>query len=275
MSRLENDGLADRVETAAIHRNIDTHDNRQTVPPARGASHWPWAVAIMFASGCILTGYIFNHFTHIPADIAKTLGDSLKATTTTTTVIRTAVSELHGVKHLVVLTAKVDAVITKNKETRRLWGKLYLGTTTVEVRATGNQVQFYVPLEDLRSDDFRYDEKRHVLQVTIPRPVLDEQFVDVQTDPSNIQIRTDVGWASLERYEGAFLRDDAIRDLRPQVIKTAKEYPLLLDHASDRGLLVFQEDIVDRLKEALGNDLIAVVNYRQEAPIATSQPGIE
>ncbi len=249
--------LLDRPD---IDAGYDSSINPESVGiPSRKRSHWPWAIALMFTVACASTVYLVGRFTSIPGEVVRGLGPQ----STYTTAIHNTVGTLRGVKKLVVLNVPISAEITKSKETRVIYGKVNMGTTVVTLRANDNKVQFYIPLEDMKQEDFQYDKQRRVILVNIPKPMLDEDMVEVQTDPNKIEIRTDVGWASLNSREGNFLREEPKAELRPRVLATAKDYPLLQAHAADRGLIVFREDIVARLADALGQDLVAEVRYRE------------
>jgi hypothetical protein len=133
------------------------------------------------------------------------------------TAIYSALTDLKVDPKLVILTLTSDVQVSKSSELKILWG-LNLGTTSVEVRAADNKVQYYIALEDLDADDMQYIPDRNVLRITLPQPVLDEQLVDVQSDPDKIELQTQVGWARLDSLSGSYLRQEARKDLRAAVI---------------------------------------------------------
>ena len=181
--------------------------------------------------------------------VAGAIADAFRPQDRYTTVISTAIGQLNQEAKLVVLTAPINVDVTKPSERKILWG-LNLGTTTVRLRVAGSKVQYVVPLGQLRPGDARYDPRKNILVVSVPHPVLDEDMVDVPSDPAQIEMETDLGWARLDRFSGRFLRKQAMTDLRPAVIEQARS-ELLHDQAQDRARLI----LTDRLLTTLGNKL--------------------
>lgn len=134
-------------------------------------------------------------------------------------VVMTAVGQCRAVRRLVVATVPVDVTVS-TESVKTLWG-MYLGTSRVDLRARGNRVQFYVPLQDVAEGDVSLDRRRGVLTVRIPRPVVDSEMVFVQSDPALVDVRTQVGWASLDMTMGAELRRQARTALKAAVIEQA------------------------------------------------------
>ena len=60
-----------------------------------------------------------------------------------------------------------------------------------------------------------------------PDPVLDEDMVDVQSDPSKIKIKTNVGRWRLDSKSGRFLRNQVRKSLREKVIAEGKKDMLI------------------------------------------------
>ena len=157
-------------------------------------------------------------------------GATTVQTTTRTVSTTTAYRILSDKPKLVVLTPSLDVMLTRSSETRVLWGKLDLGTTIVRLEAHDNRVQYIVPLEELTESDLQYDAARNVLTVVAPAPRVDDMLVEVQSDPSKIEIETDNGWLKLDRYSGKPLREEAKAQLREAVLKQSDK-PMINEQA--------------------------------------------
>jgi hypothetical protein len=173
--------------------------------------------------------------------------------------VSSAVGALNKKGKLVVLTPTINVRIEKSKEDRTLWGKVYLGTTRVLVEAPDNRVQFYVPLDGISSENVTFDPEASALRVRVPRPVLDEEVVDVQSDPARMRVETNLGWASVDRLDGQFLRDQAKQELRLQVIVAAKKNQLLREKAE----AVTKEKVLQLLRQVLPEDVALDVELEE------------
>ncbi len=204
--------------------------------PARptAPSRWPLAIAAIGISLILLAGFIFKTCADKPAQVAETVAKAIQPQVSVSTVIQTSLEKLRDETKLVVFTADVAVMVTKFSEKKMLYGKVDLGTTTVRLRALGNKAQIIIPLKNLSSADFKYDEAAEQLSVTLPPPRVDESLVEVQTDPTFYELETDVGWARLDRFSGDFLREQARRDLRPAVIAEAR-HPRIIKMAEESG----------------------------------------
>ncbi len=159
-----------------------------------------------------------------------------------------SIGQLNNQAKLVVLTADISVDLQKHIHTSILWGYVGLGTTTVELRALDNQVQYIIPLDSLRIQGFTFNPLARQLTLHVPPPVLDTDMVSVQSDPSKIFFqREDTGWSQIDRLRGTFLREEAAKDLRPRVIEEA-EHPLLLAQARANA----RKLLTGRLMELLG-----------------------
>jgi hypothetical protein len=63
---------------------------------------------------------------------------------------------------------------------------------------------------------------------------VDENLVEVQTDPTYYELETHLGWARLNTLSGEFLREQARRDLRPAVLAEAN-HPRIIKMAEESG----------------------------------------
>ena len=244
-----------------------------SAPAASGKPSVPpptfWAVAIVLVVAMVCLTYVVSRMLNladrvaeVPSEMASTparviegIAQAFKSTVNVRTTIDTAIGSVRKEASLVVLKSSVNVTITKSSE-KNLWGKIYLGTTTVTVRAMDNRVQYVVPLEKFGPSDIRYEPGKGSsgkLIVKIPVPRLDNDLVEVQSDPSKISIQTDVGWARLDSASGKFQRDEAMRELRPAVIQQGK-HPLLMDKAragAKEDMLRLLSPLVSQLREGV------------------------
>lgn len=92
-----------------------------------------------------------------------------------------------------------------------------VGRTTATVRSSSNVAQYVIPLGD-GEWVVRFD--GDVAFVTLPPPVVDVSVVEVQSDPSKMEIRLDRDWADhLVRSDEA--RDAALAAVRKAVVAEA------------------------------------------------------
>ena len=208
---------------------------------SRSSRLWPLAVVAVVAM--ILATVVIFKCANTPKELMQegrelvkdgmnALAEAFKTDVHYTTVITGAISSLKNNPKLVVLTAEIDAVVKRSASTEKLW--IYWGTTTVEMRTKGNKVQFYIPLDDIGTHSFRYDSVHKTLTILTHPPMLDEDFVDVQSDPSKIEMLTSNGWAKFDKWSGAPMREDARRELRGEVLRSAKhpaQHELLMSKA--------------------------------------------
>jgi hypothetical protein len=238
--------------------------------PAAGGRSWAWPLAtllmVVVVCAAALGGYALYRFsnavasvTDLPTRMVSGLAAAFRPTVNVQTTIVTAIGALKSNPKLVVLTADVTAEVHKASSTS--WGLVYLGTTSVDIRTEGNQVQYYVPLDTLGSSDFEYDPEHKRLTVTVPAPLLDQDMVSVQSDPQRIDVQTSVGWAKLDRWSGAPLRDAAMKDLRRAVI-LAGNHPLLRTQARVNAQEQIKEKIAGPLTSALVPGVEIAVKFR-------------
>jgi hypothetical protein len=190
-----------------------------------------------------------------PGKFVAGLAGAFGPTVTVNTLFASTIGQIHSHPKLVVLTAPIDAEV--NKASNTTWAGINFGTTTVRIRAHGNKVQYYVPLQDLQTSNFVYDDTHKRLTVRVPAPVLDREVVDVQSDPAKIDIETSNGWAKLDSFSGAPLREEAKHDLRTAVL-VAGSHELLEHEAERRGKEVLRNalrPIADALKPDVELDI--------------------
>ncbi|MDT8391826.1 MAG: hypothetical protein RRC34_15095 [Lentisphaeria bacterium] len=173
--------------------------------------------------------------------------------------IDTAFEEMRKEAKIVVFSTGINVTERRESKKRVLWDKLNLGTTVVELRVPDNRVQYIIPTSQISRDAFRWDQDTGRLIVDVPTPVVDEDIVEVQSDPSKIRVRKDVGWARLESRSGDYLEGRIRKDLRDIVIEEANN-PLLLKEARENG-----ERVLRSLFESLMPE--DTPDFKEEVPI--------
>ncbi|MFA6244948.1 MAG: DUF4230 domain-containing protein [Candidatus Hydrogenedentales bacterium] len=168
---------------------------------------------------------------------------------------------------LVVYTQTVTAVVAKTSEKTyaiKFIGDIKVGDTVTSLRAQGNKVQYFIPLDAIDESDFSYDPEQKCLTVSLPRPVLDKEMVEVQSNPDFIEIQTNVGWGRLGSYSGAFLEEQAKRELRDAVISEGSK-PMLQEKADAEGESLVRTKLLAPLVQALADGVTLKVEYREGA----------
>jgi hypothetical protein len=225
---------------------------------------WPAAICIIVLAFLGLAGFVFKSCQNQPAQVVETVAKALQPQINVNTIIQTSLDRLRDESKLVVYTADIAVMVTKYSEKKIAYGKVDLGTTTVRVRAAGNKAQIIVPLKALAASDFRYNETDRHLTVTVPAPRVDEELVEVQTDPDYYEVQTEVGWARLNKFSGEFLREQARRDLRPAVILEASQ-PRIINLARKSA----EEKIAALLEPSLKSlepNAIVTVRFKDPPP---------
>jgi hypothetical protein len=218
-------------------------------PPApKGSSAWAWPLALVLVTLIGVGGLLIYKAVNAPTEmiersgriVGKTIDETrqivgqvyekiregLRPNVNYRTLIISQFSQLSARPKLVVLTETLSVEVVKRSEKSVLWGLLNLGDTVVRLKAYGNKVQFYIPISEIRPEDFSYDPAAKKLVVRVPAPVLDRDVVEVQSDPSKIEVETKVGWARLSRYSGKSLETRAREALREEVLGAADSPPI-------------------------------------------------
>jgi hypothetical protein len=241
-------------------------------PPSRRTGAWAWSLALVFVTLIVVGGLLVHQAMNAPKDLVDASGrivgktfdetreivgrvyekirDGLRPNVRYTTLITNQFSELSARPKLVVLTATTTVEVVKRSEKSALWGLLDLGDTVVRLKADGNRVQFYVPVGEIRPEDFSYDAVRKQVVVRVPAPVLDRDIVEVQSDPAKIQVQTKVGWARLQSYSGKHLEAKAREALRQEVLASADSRPMrdMARMQAEKSLRGLFRDLADSLQ---------------------------
>jgi len=224
----------------------------ETKPAARSSGNaWAIAFAVVAVTAIAAVAFMFRECSpaHVSRTVSSGLAEAFQPKINVNTVIYTTMSNMVNQSKLVVLSTHINVDLMKSNE-KVVWG-VPLGTTTVTVRALDNVVQYYVPLTNITKADFKYDDVHKRLTVRIPAPRLDEDLVEVQSDPGKIEFRTEVGWARFDSRSGQFLRDQAQKELRPAIVREGNS-SLYIDKAkmnARESLKKLLEPMASKLKE--------------------------
>jgi len=215
----------------------------------RPFNQWP-IVALIALLAVLTVGYL--------AFKRSTEWSPFRPNVTYNTTILSAIERARSEGKLVVYTFDVTAEVVKSSQKSQEVDLLFssfnvdLGTTTVSFRTTGNRVQCYVPLGNVTQSSFTADREGSRLIIRLPKPVLDEDIVEIQTDSRFVEVKTEVGWGRLDSKSGAYLREEAKRALRPAVIEEGKRCLASVYHEEAQRTA---ERLILRLLETLKKDL--------------------
>jgi hypothetical protein len=182
--------------------------------------NWRWPMVVVFIFLILMIGA-----NRIVDKTTKSLAPSYS----NSTIIQTSATRLRQEAKLVVLSADITVEVTRTSS-KIVWDLLDFGDTVATVRTRGNRAQYFVALDKITEKDFNV--RGSSLHVTVPEPRVDESIVEVQTDPNQIEVRTQVGWARLDKRSGELARAEARKSLRQAIISEAKA-PRYAEEARD------------------------------------------
>lgn len=154
-------------------------------------------------------------------------------------IIYSTIGELKKESKIVVMTGEVNLSVKRSHT--KFFSRLNLGTTAVEVLVPKNKVQYVIPTDAISEESFRWNDETGEVLIEIPTPVIDEEIVEIQSDPSLIKVRKEIGWGRLESRSGEFLERQIRQDLRSLVIEEGKGNKLMLEQAKKNAQEVIRE----------------------------------
>jgi hypothetical protein len=154
-------------------------------------------------------------------------------------IIYSTIGELKKESKIVVMTGEVNLSVKRSHT--KFFSRLNLGTTAVEVLVPQNKVQYVIPTNAISEESFRWNDETGEVSIEIPTPVIDEEIVEIQSDPSLIKVRKEIGWGRLESRSGEFLERQIRQDLRSLVIEEGKGNKLMLEQAKKNAQEVIRE----------------------------------
>jgi hypothetical protein len=201
------------------------------VPPKiepSGSSGWRWPLVLLLI---VVAGFLIASRT-----ITQT-SKSFAPTINNTTIINTSVTRLQQEAKFVVMTANIDVEVRRTSEKRAFYDLVDFGDTVATVRTRGNRAQYVVDLSHITDKNFKLEGENKRLVVSVPDPRVDDKIVEVQSDPSEIEIETEIGWGRLSARSGQKVRDEAVRALRQAVVDEARSaiyIKLAREHAEEK-----------------------------------------
>jgi len=154
-------------------------------------------------------------------------------------IIYSTIGELKKESKIVVMTGEVNLSVKRSHT--KFFSRLNLGTTAVEVLVPKNKVQYVIPTNAISEESFRWNDETGEVSIEIPTPVIDEEIVEIQSDPSLIKVRKEIGWGRFESRSGEFLERQIRQDLRSLVIEEGKGNKLMLEQAKKNAQEVIRE----------------------------------
>ncbi|MDA3885264.1 MAG: DUF4230 domain-containing protein [Candidatus Delongbacteria bacterium] len=202
-----------------------------------------WAFAAVCIVAILVAGFLLYKFN---LGVYNTVNKMFRSNVYNTEIVLNTIGELQQESKIVVMTAELTVEMQKSSS-KVLWDWYHLGTTVVEMKVPGNKVQYYIPADSLNTNNIYWDHRRQEIVIDLPDVVLDEDIVEVQSDPSKIMIRKDIGWARFESQSGMALENQIRSELRNKVIEAGK-HELLLEKAKANAEKVIKE-LFERLKK--------------------------
>jgi hypothetical protein len=258
---------------------LEPEDNSEPVTViVRQQSSSPWAAASVFITMLVLAFLAFWMIFKTPerivaqtgkvvsdaaVTVAKGIGSAFQVTVNANTIIGSTIENVRSKAKFVVMTANVEVDLEKSNQKKVLWDYLDLGTMTTRVRALDNQVQYYIDLSQFDRENITFDPQANRVIVEVPEPKLDEEFVDVQSDPAKIQVETAAGWARFDSQSGKHLEEQARRELRKEVIR-AGGHVLLREKARQTAIERLSELLGD-LRHALNDGIDLEIRFKEDA----------
>ena len=135
-------------------------------------------------------------------------------------IIYSTIGELKKESKIVVMTGEVNLSVKRSHT--KFFSRLNLGTTAVEVLVPKNKVQYVIPTDAISEESFRWNDETGEVSIEIPTPVIDEEIVEIQSDPSLIKVRKEIGWGGSHLAQANFSNDKSERTCDPWSSKKVK-----------------------------------------------------
>lgn len=129
------------------------------------------------------------------------------------------VASIRAESKYVIASQSLTATASRSENYRHLAGYVS-GTTSVKLRVDGCRVQYFIPTQGLTSHSFQYDSRSHALVASFPRPVLDEEMIDIPSDPAQWSVESSSAWFRFNKGE---VEDKVRKSFRGEVLKVARE----------------------------------------------------
>ncbi len=220
-------------------------------------------VAITVSAGCESKQPIVQSGERQKTTVVKdTLGPLQKQITDK---ISTHIGQLQGQNKLIVAESTLDVIIERSEEDVLFkevdWiPTISRGQSTVKLKLSGNKVQYKVLPADLKFD-VEVGEVLKKVTIRSKLPVLDEELVEVQSNPDKMQFEKDMGWSHLESGRGEEMLTHIKQTAREEIIKSGQTPPQMA-FAEAKGKNSLRETFAPLLK-AIDESIILEVEYFQ------------
>ena len=212
-------------------------------------SEWLKYVSILAALFIVAATTVALYSITAVRNVAQSASEAFQPKTTYMLLLSGEIGKLKNSPKLVVLTAPLNASVTQ--ETKTTVFGYNVSSAKVEVRAPA-VVQYVLQLKDLNMNDLYYDQLGKRLVVTIPHPTLDQEIVEVESDPSKIQVRTEFGWSPLSLLKGGTVREEAMHHLKDAAIELGRHE--LLQERADKNAKETVSNLMSKVRDALKLD---------------------
>lgn len=210
-----------------------------------------WATALVFIVLILAISFLSYQTSETVQNVAKRAGNTFlkvfRPVVYNKELVMSTYGKLSSKSKLVVMTQEITVDVEKSSTKKFMWNYYSLGTTTVRMTVPGNKVQYYIPTDSLNENSIRWDEEKQELILNLPDPILDEEIVEIQSDPSKIMIKKEIGWARLESKSGKAIEEQVRKQLRSRVIEAGKE-DLRLKQAKENAEIIVR-DLFNKLKK--------------------------
>jgi hypothetical protein len=229
----------------------------KTEPPAAAAAPrdqkpaplWIRMLLLLGALAIVAVSAVMLYSVSLAKQTAEALSNTFQPKVKYSTILSGTIGELDNTPKLEVLSANIVAEVTQMNTTTFIG--INVGSAKAVVKAPA-KVRFYVPLNDLSLDDFTYEPEERRMVVRVVRPILDNDFVDVDTNPDRMIVETEYGWRPLSLFKGREVRDDAMRHLRDAALAQGR-HELLRDRAEANAKKIIA-DKMGKVRDALLQD---------------------
>jgi type II secretory pathway pseudopilin PulG len=224
--------------------------------PAPSNARWIALVVIALIAGATAVAlYTMKSVRDAADDLTK----AVQPVNNFKTVLSGAIGRLNNQPKLVVLTADVIAKVTQENSTT--FAGVDVGSAKVEVSAPAT-VQYYVPLDRIKPDDFYFDASAKTLMLSIDHPLLDTDVVGVESNPDKINVKTEYALTRpLSLFKGSYARDEAMRHLKEAALAQGNN-ELLHDRADTNAKKSVGEQL-STVFQALGQGVKFEVTFKK------------
>ena len=255
MTREQNHG--DANETAEVIEILDQRKGK------KNSGLYKFLTIVVVCLTIIALALIVNKGVDGTADIAKEIIDDMidvfSPRINIETIIMSQIDSVRTESKVVVSMAFITTTYTTRREVE-IFG---VPNPNAKIEATyrNNKVQFIIRTDDI-SYDYRYDRDSNILYFSIPEPTVDQDIVEVQTNPDMIIVEINDNIFMPSAVED--MLHSMQRNIRAQILRVAEDDVLLRNDACSRAEEVFTELLESALR-ANDYDTEVIVTIETEA----------